>query len=171
MLRRHIRQEKQKHTAEEFFARSEPLWEQVESLEKFRRAGTVAAYWSLADEVRSHEFVEKWCGRKRMLLPVMRPGGGLELCEYRPGYTMNEAAFGLREPEGPAVAAAEVDLILVPGMAFDRNNHRLGRGKGYYDRLLNEINAWKIGVCFDFQRVEEVPVEGHDVAMDLVVSG
>jgi len=61
--------------------------------------------------------------------------------------------------------------VIVPGVAFDSQCHRLGRGKGFYDRLLPQIpHAVKIGVCFDHQIVEELPSEPHDVLMDLVIS-
>ena len=64
----------------------------------------------------------------------------------------------------------KIDLALVPGMAFDAAGHRLGRGKGYYDRFLGEHpHIYKIGVCFPFQRVAEVPSEAHDVVMDEVI--
>jgi 5-formyltetrahydrofolate cyclo-ligase len=168
-IRRDIRREKEKYSPEVLSARSEGVWAQVEALPEFRRAHTVAAYWSLPDEVYSHAFVEKWAAEKRILLPVMCGANELELRQYRPGCTMNEARFCIREPEGGAVAPRQVDLIVVPGVAFDRHNHRLGRGKGYYDRLLARMTAFRVGVCFDFQRVEEIPAEEHDAKMDLLI--
>jgi 5-formyltetrahydrofolate cyclo-ligase len=65
---------------------------------------------------------------------------------------------------------ALIDVVLVPGVAFDAQGHRLGRGKGYYDRFLQSVSdIKKIGVCFDFQKVESVPAEAHDVVVDIVV--
>jgi 5-formyltetrahydrofolate cyclo-ligase len=67
----------------------------------------------------------------------------------------------------------EPDLVLVPGLAFTRDGHRLGRGGGFYDRLLagRAKEAVKIGICFELQLVESLPVEPHDIVLDLVVSG
>jgi 5-formyltetrahydrofolate cyclo-ligase len=66
----------------------------------------------------------------------------------------------------------EIDLAVIPGVAFDRHGARLGRGKGYYDRLLSlMLNAYKIGICFPFQLLEHIPSEPHDVLMNEVVSG
>ena len=96
---------------------------------------------------------------------------GLELREYRPGCTMNEAEFCIREPEGEKLHPGHVDLILVPGMAFDRQNHRLGRGKGYYDRLLEGMDAVKVGTCFEFQFFDSIPFDGHDIPMNRVMKG
>ena len=64
-----------------------------------------------------------------------------------------------------------IDLIIVPGIAFDKNMNRLGRGKAYYDKLLKDTNAFKAGVCFDFQIIQRVPAESHDVKMDDVIFG
>jgi 5-formyltetrahydrofolate cyclo-ligase len=67
----------------------------------------------------------------------------------------------------------QLDLIVVPGLAFTAKGNRLGRGAGFYDRFLSGIPATtvKVGVCFEFQRVSEVPQESHDVKMDAVVCG
>ncbi|HQG08910.1 MAG TPA: 5-formyltetrahydrofolate cyclo-ligase, partial [Dysgonamonadaceae bacterium] len=63
-----------------------------------------------------------------------------------------------------------IDLIIVPGVAFDRKLNRLGRGKGYYDRLLSQLKSPKIGICFDFQLLESIPVEDWDIKMDMIVA-
>jgi len=170
-FRRHVRQEKKKYEPEDLIVRSEAVWQQIEMLPEFQRARVIAAYWSLPDEVFSHDFVEKWSSEKKILLPVMLEDCRLELREYRPGCTMNEAEFCIREPEGEVLQPEYVDLILVPGMAFDRQNHRLGRGKGYYDRLLGGMDALKIGVCFDFQFFDFIPTDEHDIPMDRVIHG
>jgi 5,10-methenyltetrahydrofolate synthetase len=81
-----------------------------------------------------------------------------------------EGAFHILEPIGEQFADYEkIDVALVPGMAFDAAGHRLGRGKGYYDRFLAaHPHLYKIGVCFPFQHVAEVPVNEYDVCMDEV---
>jgi len=80
--------------------------------------------------------------------------------------------FGIREPAPTCVAIplADLDLVLVPGIAFDAKGHRLGRGKGFYDRLLKDFTGTKIGIAFDEQMVEAVPMENSDVRMDLVLT-
>ncbi|NBV23729.1 MAG: 5-formyltetrahydrofolate cyclo-ligase [Proteobacteria bacterium] len=81
-------------------------------------------------------------------------------------------SFQLREPSAACsrLALNRLDLALVPGLGFDARGHRLGRGKGYYDRLLAGFSGVKVGVAFDFQVVPEVPVEPHDIALDAVVT-
>ena len=80
--------------------------------------------------------------------------------------------FGIREP-APGRSPKQLDLILVPGLAFSAQGNRLGRGAGIYDRFLSTVpqTTFKIGVCFEFQRVPRIPHEPHDVTMDAVVSG
>ena len=80
--------------------------------------------------------------------------------------------FGIREP-APAHSPKQLDLIVVPGLAFTAQGNRLGRGAGFYDRFLATLppTTFKLGVCFEFQRVSSIPQEPHDVTMDAVVSG
>jgi 5-formyltetrahydrofolate cyclo-ligase len=78
--------------------------------------------------------------------------------------------FGILEPSGSEFNdRASIDLIIVPGIAFDQNNYRMGRGRGYYDKLLETTKAVRMGVCFNFQYLENIPVEMHDLPMDLVI--
>ena len=80
--------------------------------------------------------------------------------------------FGIAEPAPglPAVSAPVVDLVLSPGLAFDVHGHRLGRGKGYYDRLLSDVRGCRCGVTFEFQVAPDLPAEPHDVRMDCLVT-
>lgn len=83
-----------------------------------------------------------------------------------------EGAFNIMEPQGPLFTDyGKIDVVVVPGMAFDKKGNRLGRGKGYYDRFLSQLPPYiyKIGVCFDFQKFDNIPAEETDVRMDCVV--
>jgi 5-formyltetrahydrofolate cyclo-ligase len=80
--------------------------------------------------------------------------------------------FGIFEPKAHCAGneLSRVDLILVPGLAFDLDGRRLGRGKGFYDQLLAGLPGFTCGVTFDEQVVEEVPVESHDIQLDCVLT-
>jgi 5-formyltetrahydrofolate cyclo-ligase len=80
--------------------------------------------------------------------------------------------FGIREPvpAGIEIPLDRFDLMLVPGLAFDRQGHRLGRGRGFYDRLLEKTSGVKCGIGYDHQVLEEIPTEPHDVPMDFMVT-
>ena len=81
-------------------------------------------------------------------------------------------AFQIEEPQGDDVAdISQIEMVVVPAVAYDRRGNRVGRGKGYYDRLLSSTRAAKVGVGFDFQLLdEEIPSEPHDVAVDMVIT-
>lgn len=150
---------------------SEAIMAKVEGHPKFRSAKVVLLYHSLKDEVDTHEFVRRWSRSKQILLPVV-VGDELELRPYTAPEAMSIGSYGIEEPTGSRFTDyAKIDLIIVPGVAFDLHGNRLGRGKGYYDRLLPHLpHAYRIGVCFPFQLVEEVPAEEFDIRMHEVVT-
>jgi len=80
--------------------------------------------------------------------------------------------FGVREPAAQCAAMPlnQLDLVLVPGLAFDRFGSRLGRGRGFYDRLLREVSGVKCGICYQGQLLESLPTEGHDVSVNFIVT-
>ncbi|WP_294616767.1 5-formyltetrahydrofolate cyclo-ligase [uncultured Bacteroides sp.] len=143
----------------------------LEAHPAFRAANIILLYHSLPDEVDTHGFIRKWSMEKRILLPVVA-GDDLELRAYTGPADLAIGAYGIEEPTGALFTDyAAIDLVVVPGVAFDRNGNRLGRGKGYYDRLLPRIPAaYKAGICFPFQVVEEVPAEPFDIRMDEVIT-
>ena len=106
-----------------------------------------------------------------MVLPRVTGPATMELCLYDGPVSLSEGAFGIMEPTGQAFTAyQEIDLAVVPGMAFDAQGNRLGRGRGYYDRLLPLLpRAYKIGLCFPFQLIGNVPTQPTDIAMDEVI--
>ena len=157
---------------EEKLRRSETVMRGVEGLAEFRRAKVVLLYWSMADEVQTHAFVERWYKEKTLLLPCV-VGDDLVLRQYTGPECMTAGEqFGIGEPTGEVWNDLEaVELIVVPGVAFDVQRNRMGRGRGFYDRLLKSTpNAVKVGVAYDFQLLDSIPTEPHDVKMDRVIS-
>jgi 5-formyltetrahydrofolate cyclo-ligase len=93
-------------------------------------------------------------------------------CEVRSRLNLATGPFGVLEPDpqSPVFSAKQLDIILVPGIAFDLTGRRLGRGKGHYDRLLAEVSGHKCGVCFDAQVVPSVPEEPHDIRLNSILT-
>lgn len=167
-LRKYIREIKQTYSVEERQAMSRPLWAKLEENEQFKKARIVLGYWSMDDEVDTHDFLVKWAKEKEVLLPCVR-GNELELRRFDCVEALCAGeSFGIPEPVGE-VYKDRIDVVLVPGVAFDAKGNRLGRGKGYYDRILKNCSAYKIGLCFGFQFVKKVPVDPNDVPMDEVI--
>lgn len=170
-LRKQIRERKKEFSLSEKIKLSEPIFEKIEKEELFKKAKVVLLYYSMDDEVYTHDFVEKHYKTKTILLPCV-DGDDLILRQYLGIESMKAGEqFGILEPVGKEFNDLEkIDLMIIPGVAFDKEKNRLGRGRGFYDRLLKTVNATKIGVCFDFQIVEQVPTEDFDVKMDVVIS-
>lgn len=191
-LRKRVRELKALCSLEERARLSEEICRKVMATPQWQEARTVLLYHALPDEVnttlllnavlektRSSPHTEKLLplaeryggggGEGLILLPVVI-GDDLELRVFD-GST-SEGAFHIQEPTGQLFTDyPSIDLAIIPGMAFDSEGHRLGRGKGYYDRLLPRLTqAYRLGICFPFQLQEEVPHEEHDVRMDEVIS-
>jgi 5-formyltetrahydrofolate cyclo-ligase len=130
-------------------------------------------YSALPDEVPTQSLIDGLVAQgKTVLLPRVVSDTDMELRHYTGPHDLQTGAFGILEPTGQLFTDyATIDVAIIPGMAFDAAGHRLGRGKGYYDRFLSRIpHAYKIGLCFSWQMVDSVPSNQHDVVMDAVVS-
>lgn len=145
------------------------------ALDEYLRADTVALYAPAHKETDTGLILaEAFRAGKRVLYPAVC---GHEMV-FRPVNDVAElqaGAFGILEPcpTSPDHHADEADLVVVPGVAFDLSGHRLGYGKGFYDRFLNNSgrSAHLVGLCHDFQIVAgELPRDSHDIPMELVVS-
>lgn len=169
-IRAYIQQQKESRTEAELLAKSQRLWVCIEHLPEFVAAKTVLAYWSMPGEVQTHGFIEKWACNKQFLLPVI-DGNRLQLKQFtEKSALVTGAAYDILEPSGPEFKSYQhIDLVLVPGVAFDQLGNRLGFGKGYYDRLLPHIKAPFVGLCYDFQLLEHLPTNEHDVRMNRVL--
>lgn len=169
-LRKLIREKTNSFPLEQFKVESDNVMAQVESMPQFQNAKTVLAYWSMSKELGTHDFVTKWYKQKTIILPLV-VGDVLELRIYDGSESMQEGpAFGILEPQrGKIFTDTTIDFGIIPGMAFDLQGNRMGRGKGYYDKLLKTIDVPKYGVCFSFQVVKQVPVDHYDVILDGIV--
>ena len=171
-LRTLIAQNKKETSRAAILDLSGPILRRLAVHPRFIAARTVLLYHSLPDEVDTQDFVRYWSLRKCILLPTVK-GKDIELHRYATEDHLETGAFGIQESTGEVFTDyASIDLAVLPGVAFDTEANRLGRGQGFYDRLLTRLqhyNIYKIGVCFDFQRVEHVPTEPHDIPMDEIL--
>ena len=173
-LRSQIRHTKRQFTQQQLDELSLPIISRLK--ERLRDARVVMAYYALPDEVCTHQLIDDLLAEgKTVLLPKVLDDETMELRRYTGPDSLCEGAFHIMEPVGePFTDYQQIDVALIPGMAFDAQGHRLGRGKGYYDRFLSTIHSslftlHSIGVCFDFQKVTEVPVDDFDIPVDEVI--
>ncbi len=143
------------------------------ALPEVTAAGTILVFYSFGSEVGTRYIAVRLHDRgARLLLPYLDEGA-MEAAEVRPGDDLPVTDYGPREPSRRvAVEPAEVDVVVAPGLAFDRRGARLGYGGGHYDRYLARLGgrAVRIGLGFSVQLVDEVPTEPRDELLDVVVT-
>lgn len=146
------------------------VFSRLEQTAAFMLADRILMYHSLPDELSTHEFIHRWAARKHFYLPRVN-GVNLDILPYDESH-LSLGSFHIEEPTGDDTTNIDdIELIVVPAVAFDRKGNRVGRGKGYYDRLLADSKATKIGVGYDFQLIEEgIDADPHDVQMDVVIT-
>jgi 5-formyltetrahydrofolate cyclo-ligase len=145
--------------------------------DQFHSARTVMGYWSIGSEIDTQPFLHAVLDQaKTLILPkINRPAGVLDLYQVTNLETdLQTGIWNIREPNPtickPAIAT-QIDLILVPGVAFDRQGGRLGHGKGYYDKLLAQCpQAYKIAAAFEAQVFDKVPTDPHDIPIDALIT-
>lgn len=170
-LRQQIKQLKRQFTPAQLEKLSLPVLARLRPL--LAEAQTIMAYYSLPDEVCTHQLIDELVAEgKTVLLPKVLDDETMELRRYTGRHDLREGAFHIMEPIGALFTSSAIDIALIPGVAFDAFGHRLGRGRGYYDRFLSSLRTVPtelIGLCFDFQKVPEVPVDANDIPVDLVI--
>ncbi|MCD7971160.1 MAG: 5-formyltetrahydrofolate cyclo-ligase [Candidatus Azobacteroides sp.] len=169
-IRKEIAWHKKEYTPEIKKKLSTLIFSQLELLSQFINAQKILLYHSLPDEVYTHDFIEKWKDKKEIFLPIVE-GTILTLGKYHSREKCRNGSFGILEPsDKEEIRLSDMDLVIVPGIAFDKKGNRLGRGKGYYDKLLCACPVFKIGVCFDFQVREDIPFNNNDIPMDIIIT-
>ncbi len=174
-LRRLITARKKECPVAERIERSAAVIDKLRKLPQWQQAKNVLMYWSLPDEVFTHKAVIEFAADKNIYLPVIE-GDDLLIKKFSGEAALVDGAdYAIPEPDkdAPQVSINDIDLVVVPGVAFDLQGGRMGRGKGFYDRMFAKITGagpYKVGVCLKYQLVEEVPTEPHDIRMDTVLS-
>ena len=169
-LRQEIVNQKKKYSSEDLFCKSEEVFSVLELTGQFNDASNIFIYNSMQDEVSTSAFIDKWKHKKNFYLPVVS-GNKMVFRKLVENTQFVKSKIGVDEPVGEDFTDyKKVDMIIVPGVAFDRHCNRLGRGKGYYDEFLSKMKALKVGVCFDFQLLDKIPANDADIKMDMLVS-
>lgn len=163
---------------EDVVSKSNMIMNKLTELEEYTKSNTVFVYMSFGNEVVTFELVKRMLSEnKRVVIPytdtkntVIIPS---QLKSIEEDLVLSD--FGYYEPvydKINVVEPEEFDLIVTPGLVFDRQLNRVGFGKGYYDRILvrKRKDAKAIAVAFDFQVLDEVPSEEHDVKMDMIIT-
>ena len=171
-LKQSITERRNSLTKEEIAEKSEIIKDRLFKLQQYSRSKTVMFFVSFNTEVFTHDMIKESLGAKTVLVPKIvnheiEPSMILDFDNL-----VQSGKFGILEPiEATKIDLKNIDLVLVPGIAFDIGGHRIGYGFGFYDKFLKKVpKAIKIGLAFDFQVVDEIPHEEHDVPVDFIIT-
>lgn len=139
----------------------------------YKNSSRIMLYVPICNETDTSLIIEKaFADEKKCIFPKTDVNTGVITPYYADKNTeFKKGAFSVFEPEkGEAADIGQIDVIIVPGIAFDKTGTRVGFGKGCYDRFLNGVNLVKIGFCYDFQIADIIPADVHDVKMDFLIT-
>lgn len=166
-IRKQIKSLVRKLSAEQRRCEAERLLRLIAEEPNFQSAQRVLIYNPLPDEIDVLPILHKYKAQKQFFMPVVADDNTLKILPYTDEQKIG--AYGIGEPVGTEfIDISTIDLVIVPGVGFTADGYRLGRGKGYYDRLLSGAKTYKIGVCYTCQIEPGIveTVEPHDVKMD-----
>jgi 5-formyltetrahydrofolate cyclo-ligase len=163
---------------EECLRKSRLIAEQFWELPVIQKARSILFYASMPGEVDTLAMIEKAIfSGKRVALPIVEQNKGKLIPTLISSMEdVHKGTYGIAEPyldPDKAIALEELDAVVVPGLAFDKQYNRLGRGAGYYDRFLSILpkTVSTVGLAFDFQLTESLPTEAHDMRLQQIIAG
>jgi len=174
-LRKELLEKREKLSKEEVAEKSKQIKERLFELREFKKASTVLFYVSYDNEVNTHEMIKECISTgKNIAVPITnKKDRSLELSKLEKWDDLTSGSYGILEPKKEKIKEIEIneiDLIIVPGVGFDKNGNRIGHGKGYYDKLLKNSKASSIALAFEFQILERIPAEKRDVPIDKIIT-
>lgn len=152
------------------YEKSLEIKKRIMNLTIYKNSISIALYYSMRSEVDTKELINDSLSLgKKVYLPKIINNKKMKflLVDKNTKYEKNN--FGVMEPID-GIESNQFDLMIIPGLSFDKDNNRLGYGRGYYDNYLSNIDTYKIGICFDEQLIEHLPNDKNDIKMNLVIT-
>jgi len=175
LFRQNLKVQREKVTPELAQEASESLWAQLQEQDFFKKARRIGAFYSITTEINMMPLLSGiLASGKELYLP--RIDHDHALLQFHPAPDLSQlqpGPFNTMEPKATtAIAPGKLDLILVPGLAFDNRGHRLGYGQGHYDRFLKVISkdCYVLGVAYSFQIIDKTPNAEHDIPVNAVLT-
>jgi 5-formyltetrahydrofolate cyclo-ligase len=175
-LRRKILEIREKIPKKEVFEKSKSIKNKLFEMKEFKEANSILFYVSYDNEVYTHDMIKECITyRKQIVIPISnKKNRSLILSKLDDWSNLEPGVYGILEPKKgkmEEIPIDDIDLIIVPGVGFDEKGRRIGHGKGYYDNLLrNSKDAVHIGLAFEFQIVDSIPTEKHDISVDGIIT-
>lgn len=176
VVRQRLKEERSHLSIEDVLSLSDALQQRFLNSSLYSEAAVIAAYSSFKGEVDTSMLVNRAIadGKKIVMPKVSNDYASMDFIFIEGEHCLSEGAYGIKEPifdESRVACKSDIDIIIVPGVAYDLKGHRMGMGKGYYDKALSGIDRERlVGFAYDFQILDEVPFEAHDISVGSVVT-
>ena len=154
---------------EERYSKSMIIKDKIMNLDIYKNSNCIALYYSMKSEVDTKELIKESLELgKKVVLPRIINKNKMIFISVNRDTNYEKNSFGVLEPIGEE--ERDIDLIICPGVAFDKDNNRLGYGRGYYDKYLKDKDIYKIGICYKEQLVDKIDIDDFDIKMDMVIT-
>ncbi len=170
-VRKQMRHQRSTLSSEERTQKDRAIAKNLEAHPLFQTANTVLFYVSNEEEVDTHALIQKYLEKKTILVPTVT-GKQFKPTLLTDWEDLTLGTYKILEvtPEKQHAFTGTIDLVIVPGIAFDHSGHRLGSGKGYYDSYLSNHDTPTIGLSYDNQLIDRLPYEPHDIALHTIIT-
>jgi len=170
-LRKKILEKRRGLSQKESGERSEKIIEKLKETKEFEEANTILFYVSTDNEVCTHDLIRECLQNGKTIAVPYVANEEIMISKINSFKDLRKGAYGVLEPTWIIpILRSDLDLAVVPGIAFDKKKNRVGYGLGYYDIFLKGLKCPKIGLAFDFQIVDKIDTEKHDVKLDKVLT-
>lgn len=176
LLRKKLIEKRKSLSKEQVFEKSERIQQRLFNLDEFKNSSTILFYVSYDNEVFTHNMIKESISlRKKVIVPIsVIKDRTLLLSRLERFQNLQVGSYGILEPRPDTIKKTpidKIDIMIVPGVGFDRSGHRIGHGKGYYDNLLKiSKNHLHIGLAFECQIVDQIPIESHDLPVKRIIT-
>lgn len=150
---------------------SNEIQTRIITMNEFVQAGIVAAYYTIGSEVRTSKILAEVIRNKTLVLPKVIDETKIVFAKVKDLQNdLEEGKYRIMAPKDHCEQIENIDLVLVPGIVWDEQGHRIGYGRGYYDRYLSKLKTTSIGLAYDFQVFEEIPNGKNDFHVNMIVT-
>ncbi|MCJ7572167.1 MAG: 5-formyltetrahydrofolate cyclo-ligase [Candidatus Thermoplasmatota archaeon] len=173
-IRKLLKNKRLNQSKDEVLAKSKQIKNRLFQIDEFKKAKNILFYVSYDGEVFTHDAIKDAFIDKKVVVPISnKEDYSLILSKLYSFEDLGEGPYGILEPKKEKIkeiSIDEIDLIIVPGIGFDLKGNRIGHGKGFYDRLLKNTNVPIIALAFEFQIIENIPIDSHDKPVDIIIT-
>lgn len=153
--------------------KSSEIIKRLINTKEYQKSKFIALYSNISSEVETKELIKISLENKKVVLPKINKDNTMDFYEIKYLKDLEIGAFNIKEPKvknKKPIKKEEIDLIIIPGICFDKNRNRIGYGKGYYDKYLSNTNIKKIGLCYEEQITKEIKSDKTDIRLDYLIT-